>query len=692
MNSDSELLTGVDLKTRYSSGRDDLVQAFFAPCLEASTSYDRAVGFFSSSFYTLVHVPLGQFALKGGKFRLVCSPRLEAADIDAMRRGYEERGASDAVIRELELTLADAAGRASAEFLATLVAFGAAEIKLAFNADAERGLFHDKVGIFGDREGNRVSFSGSANETWSAWSGRANHEYFHAFASWREADAGRVDADRGYFDALWSGEEPGLAVVDFPDVARERLEEMANPDGPEAAQQELEAAVEERPPRPVLRTHQVDAKDAWEAADHRGLLEHATGSGKTITALSCVARAIEAGKPSLILVPTRALLRQWRDETEAYFGHEVDLMLVGGGYSDWRRGSALRDFLAPKSARVVIATMDTAATDDFVSRCAEIHELLVVVDEVHRIGSPQRRRVLEIDADWRLGLSATWEREGDLDGTAAIRAYFEHVLHPPYSLHDAIRDGYLCPYRYLIHMIHLDGEERERWLALTAQIGRAIAAADGEVTESAHHLMIRRAKIVKSARGKVPLAAKVLEDDFEPGSAWLVYCDDSAQLGDIRALCGRRGVHSFEFHTRMEGHGAAALEEFERAGGIMLSINCLDEGVDIPRISHALILASSTTRREFIQRRGRVLRTHETKHRAVVHDVLVDAGGFDDPDAARFVRTELARAYEFLESAVDSDATRVMLDRLARDAGFDPGEVTADEGFEGDDQAEDESS
>jgi superfamily II DNA or RNA helicase len=311
---------------------------------------------------------------------------------------------------------------------------------------------------------------------------------------------------------------------------------------------------------------------------------------------------------------------------------------------------------------------------------------MLVADEVHRLGSPRRRSVFTIDSDWRLGLSATWRREGDPGGSDAILDYFERVLEPPYTLADAIRDGHLCKYRYLIHEIELDEDERNHWLEFSRRIGRAIAQAGGEVSESAKHLMIQRARIVKGARGKVRLARDVLENNYEPGQAWLVYCDDSAQLRALKEACTQRGLHTFEYHTNMTGDADVALEEFSLSGGIMLSINCLDEGVDIPRISHALILASSTTRREFIQRRGRVLRQHETKRRAVIHDLLVLAGNFDDPETVGFVRTELARATEFAMSAVDSNATIVRLEHLASQVGISAAGLVAGDGIEDEDQ------
>ncbi len=685
-------LTSLSLKRRYTTSRDDLIESFFVPCLDLATHYDRAVGFFSSSFYVVVGLPLAAFARRGGTLRLVCCPRLTAADIDAISEGYEQRAADEALVEELDEVLGDPTGRAAASLLATLVAAGTVDIKIAFRPGAQ-GIFHDKVGIFTDGEGARVSFDGSSNETWSAWSGGGNHEAFHAFTSWLDPE--RVSEDVDYFEALWEGSEAGVLVRDFPEVARARLEEVADPDGIDSAEARLNAAIGDQserrkvrePERPALREHQASALNSWAEQRHRGILEHATGSGKTITGLAAMERAFESGLVGVVLVPTVVLQRQWEKEIREYFGAGALLMQAGGGHGEWRSGSVLRDFCAgDDDHRILLATMDTASSPDFIERIRDLPDLLLIADEVHRLGSPSRRSVLGADARWRLGMSATWEREGDPDGTEALREFFGEVLDPRYSLADAIRDGHLCSYRYFVHLLSLDEDERQRWRELSRRVAQALGGSDAEMTESARQLLIQRSRIIKNASGKPALAGRLLRERFDEGQAWLVYCDDSDQLWRVRAAVEGQGLHCFEFHTQATGDDAAALAEFERSGGIMLAIRCLDEGVDIPSISHALILASSTTRREFIQRRGRVLRQHDTKLRAEIHDLVVDAAGFDSPESVSFLRTEISRAREFCDSAVDSRATRNMLDGLAEQAGIPATDRSQGAGFESDEE------
>ncbi|MDQ6883743.1 MAG: DEAD/DEAH box helicase family protein [Candidatus Dormibacteraeota bacterium] len=662
-------LRDVPLRRRYSTGRADLMEEFFRPCLAAAGSYDRAVGFFSSTFYLLVGVTMAGFAHRAGKMRIVCCPRLSEVDIAAMREGYGSRAAGSGLVRELEECLEDPVGQAVGRLLATLIAYGTIDLRIAFRPGVV-GIYHDKLGIFTDAHGDRVSFDGSANESWSAWSGAGNYEAFHAFSSW--ADPERVGEDVEYFESLWNGRESGLEVIPFPDVAQGRLQAMVDPEGIIHAEQRVRAAVEAQSQarssgRPELRRHQRTVLEDWSKQSHRGIVEHATASGKTITALTAAGQALEAGIATLIVVPTVTLVEQWLAEARGYFGNTVQVMLAGSGHDEWRAGANLRNFLEPGARRLVIVTIDTAATEDFTKRLGELHPLCLIVDEVHNAGSPQRRQLLElVDADWRLGLSATWQREGDPIGTAAILDYFEHVLEPVYGLQHALDDGYLCPYRYVIHPLSLTDHERDEWARQTVAIGRALGAARGEVTESVLQQLIRRARIIKKASGKPQLAADVLRDSYREGDAWLVYCDDTAQLRDTRLAIEAAGLRTMEYHRQAAGAEEEALAEFERTGGIMLAIKCLDEGVDIPRIDHALILASSTTRREFIQRRGRVLRRADRKYQAEIHDVLVDAEGFTDASSATFLLNEVARAREFASSARDSIAARLVLDRWER--------------------------
>ena len=686
-------LRDLALQPRYRTGRDDLVGHFYAPCLAAATQYDRAVGYFRSSIFVVAGRDVVGFARRGGAIRLVCSPELTDIDLQALREGYDAREVAFAAVgRDVERLLADVDLRQRAATLATLVAAGALEVRLAFRTSGD-GLFHEKLGLFADHRGNEVSFEGSSNETWSGWDRDGNGEAFGVFCSWQPHDASRVRDHRSDFERLWDDGERGVETVPFPDVALDRLRTVAADSLDALAEALADAeprALGGRSPFP----HQADALAAWTANGRRGILEHATGSGKTFTALLALDEHLGDDGAALVLVPSRLLLSQWADEVKSTLGG-VTLLQAGGGHSRWRSPGAVEAFTGPPEGlgrRVTLATMQTAASPEFSRRVRAGDHLLIVADEVHRTGSPHHRAVFGIDADARLGLSATPQRYGDPEGTRALLDYFGGVVPPPFTLADAVAAGRLVPYHYHPHTVSLAPEEEDAWHDLTTQIRKAVAiegGGDGEdrgpLSDRLKRLLIRRARVAKKARAKVDLASHVVAD-YAPGDRWLVYCEDTEQLEAVRDRLRADGHRVSEYHTRMDADEQATLDLFRDVGGVLVSIRCLDEGVDIPQASHALILASSQNPREFIQRRGRVLRvapTTSAKHVAVIHDALVVPDAPDDGFSS-LVKTEVRRAIEFADHALNGQA-RLDLAALALRLGLD--EDDSDDGVEGDDPA-----
>ncbi len=210
-------LKELNLLDRYATNRNDLVAEFYGLCLEQSVSYDRAVGYFHSSILLLAAKPIAGFAQLGGKIRLICSPELTNEDIEAFEIGYEWRDRiGDILLRTIKKALEDVGGKSIVEFIATLIAVGCLDIRIAFRPGA-CGIFHDKIGIMYDRDGHSISFIGSSNETFRAWDVHGNHESFDVFRSWA-IDATRVDQHTKYFESLWNGNEPGVETIHFPEV------------------------------------------------------------------------------------------------------------------------------------------------------------------------------------------------------------------------------------------------------------------------------------------------------------------------------------------------------------------------------------------------------------------------------------------------------------------------------------------
>ena len=676
-------LRALPLRDRYRTGQDDLVADFYVPCLRAASRYDRAVGFFRSSVIHVSGAALVAFARRRGTVRLVCSPELTREDVEAIRSGYDTRAVTHAAIeREVERVLADLDLRERTVALATLVSVGALDVRIAFRTSGTN-LYHEKLGIFADAAGNEVSFRGSSNETWSGWDPDGNGEAFDVFCSWRAGDERRVEGHRADFERLWKGGDEGVTTEPFPDVALDRLRLVAA----ESLDALPAPSPPPKPPRSNKRSpfpHQAQALAAWHANGRRGIFEHATGSGKTFTALLAIREHVEAGDPCVVLVPSDLLLEQWAGEVRREIPDAV-VLKVGGGNSSWKKKGRLRAVTSPggTAPRVVIATLQTAYKPAFVEQVASGDHLLLVADEVHKAGSREYSRVFGIDAGTRLGLSATPRRYGDPEGTAAILNYFDGVVPPPFTLADALSatPPRLVPYDYHPHRVRLRSDEAERHQALTEQIRleyarRASGVPDGEpvpLTDRLKYLLIERARVVKKAAAKVDLASEVLSS-FVEGQRWLVYCEDTEQLRSVLRRLTEDGLPAQEYHTQMTGDAAGTLDWFRTYGGVLVSIRCLDEGVDIPQTTHALILASSQNPREFIQRRGRVLRIAPEafeKYHAVIHDALV-VPDFDEEASGglSIARTELRRAAEFARTARNDVAAESAILAFALDAGL----------------------
>ena len=285
---------------------------------------------------------------------------------------------------------------------------------------------------------------------------------------------------------------------------------------------------------------------------------------------------------------------------------------------------------------------------------------------------------MRLNAGTRLGLSATPVRYGDPEGTKRIFDYFGGVVPPPMTLMDAVEAGRLVPYEYFPHPLNLTAQEADEWRTYTEKIGRAIAWQKPDavgvrsLSKQARMLLIQRSRIAKKASAKVQLACTVLRENFEKGQGWLVYCEDVDQLSHVLAALREEGMNPVEYHSKMKGDREATMSWFRSFGGVLVSIRCLDEGVDIPDVSHALILASSQNPRQFIQRRGRVLRRVPGKSVAVVHDAIVTPVSVDDePEQTSLLRSELARAIEFAGHAINKGAGAELRD-IAIHMGFDP--------------------
>ena len=692
-------LSQYDFQPDYNKTYDSIADAFYLPCMRSSVLYDRISGYFGSTIYIIAWEAIKEFVANHGHMRIICSPYLSEEDKAAIAEGYEIKDneiITKSIQKEIDDLFSSEYLSKPARVLACLVATNVIEIKIAIpgevdNPDIKR-LFHDKAGIFVDSENNAVGFRGPMNETFKGLSGDGNLESIDVFPSWEGGrDEKRVHRLQEYFEQLWEKKAPGVNVYDFPEATRKKLMSKASGTKWEELVDEITVKLTEadrwKPDKTSSgkkpRAHQLKALTAWEANGRRGILEHATGSGKTFTAMCAIRDALDKHEPVLILVPSTDLLRQWKIElSENITGIKVDYLLCGDGNNYWKEPGILSSWTQKggNRNRIVVAIMDTAAGDQFVSSISQGDHLMIVADEVHRLGSEKRRKVLAIQTGARLGLSATPVRYGDPEGTAAIFDYFGGIVPPVFSLEDAIKAKVLTPYFYKPLTLKLSNDEQEKWDKLTNEIRRILGKNSeseekmAEALKSSHvqMLMIARARIVKNASAKVGLAIDTIEKYYKKGQRWIVYCDNQTQLKEVLTGLLRRGFDAYEYHSEMLGDREQTKAYFSINGGILVSIRCLDEGVDIPATTHALILASSKNPREFIQRRGRILRRSEGKSFAYLYDAIVTPQRTHDigDRSVSIIEGELARAIQFGEWA-ENPGCISELKLIALDYGID---------------------
>lgn len=586
--------------------------------------------------------------------RLVASPDLSQGDLDSIVAGYERRESalSRTLTSELTAELPDPVAERLG-MLGWLIESGRLEIKLAAvkRPDGTAGIYHEKTGIFGDVEGNRVAFLGSANESKGGL--RSNFESLMAFCSWRESDLPDVEAIEADFNALWEDRTPNLRVFAFPEAARQaliRLSSHSTPvQDPVAAEEVATPARDSYPPRQLeipagveLRSYQQDALMEWFRNDGRGILEMATGTGKTYTALAGAARLqehLEASNRPLFCVvvcPYQHLVTQWAEAARS-FG--MDPVLCYRSSSQWReplaeRLHAVRTGTAPFA--IAIATNSTFAGQSFSEFAAEFPpRTLLIADEAHNLGAEKSRQALTDTYRYRLALSATPERAYDEEGTDFLHEYFGGTVFS-FGLADAIEAGALTPYEYSPHLVYLEDEELSAYLDLTAKIARlSYAGADEQVEGPLLTLLVQRARILGSARGKLDALAEAVRPVLGTTHN-LFYCGDGTvdagettaerQLDAVVRLLGAQLGMRVQSYTHENFSAERDLLRERFASGDLqglVAIRCLDEGVDIPETRRAFILASSSNPRQFVQRRGRVLRRAPGKDSAAIHDFLV---------------------------------------------------------------------
>ena len=636
--------------------QDDFIEEFYKPLLSEAITYKRGVGYFTTGWLAENAQGMASFAANGGKAKWITSPQLSESDWQAIKRGNKARREEvfRDYLREQIKHLQSNIRHNTRNALAWLIADDVLEIRLAVPTEDSGGEFHDKWGIFIDRRGNRIAFHGSQNDSAQ---GFRNYESFDIFCDWestREAD--RVTQHEKRFDKLWANNLENVETVSIPDVIKQDIVDLRTTDGPPYMQESTKI---------TLREYQQSAVDAWEENSRRGMLEMATGTGKTYTAIGAMDALLqESSQPIAVIisVPYTHLANQWA-ESLAEWGYESPRMIYGSANSEWK--ADLSRLLSDMSIEVrddtIFITTHTTFSSSYFKETIEKSNVqtLLIADEVHSVGSEYRRKALLENYDYRLGLSATPTRYYDEEGTDSLQDFFDGIVFE-FGLSDAIPE-YLTEYEYHPHVIEMTGEELSEYRGLSKKLATEWSKDEPD-HELIERLLIKRSGLIKSAEHKLETLRTVINNLKQRGATdHLVVYTNHNHIDEVQKILNEEGLIQHRFTNEEDDEERERLLEGFAEGkyDALVAMKCLDEGVDVPSTRRAVLMSNSQNPKQFIQRRGRVLRKHEEsgKEYAEIHDLIVvptlepDRTTVDSEK--NILKKELERFEEFAETAIN---------------------------------------
>lgn len=731
----------LQLQKEYRSPQHDVANEFFAPVLACSKIYKRSVGFFSSTSLEIITKGISSLVKNGGKIQIVASPKLSEEDIEAIRIGYDKKSEiiEKRLLGELESTDDNYFTNQRLNLLANLIAKDILSIKIAFKDNGSLvGIYHEKLGVFEDFEGNIIAFDGSMNESKTAMC--YNYESINVYCGWLSEDKSRVELKIKAFDNIWNNTEENLKVVEFPSLTKRILDKYKTKDfNTEEIAEKLESLDKTEDRKKVeykidrsnmigdvklpiaspklnipiipydvdLYDYQKDAIDEWSDNNFCGIFDMATGTGKTLTGLGAVTRCSEEHENNLaviVVAPYQHLVEQWVEDIER-FNIKPIIAYSTSFQKNWkdRLKRAIRDKkfrLKDKEFFLLVTTNATFKSNFVQEQINNIDgDILLVIDEAHNVGSVEFKKYLDSKFKYRLALSATLDRHNDEEGTDFLHNYFGKVcIH--YDLERAIDENKLTPYKYFPVLVYLTEEELSEYKQISAEMINHLKknkSGKMELDTYGQKLAIKRSRIVAGAQNKLDVFREQILP-YKDKTNILVYCGATTVLPDSDSYLNNEDFEKSEMGERqiiaitkimgnemnMEVSRFTSEEDIETRKVIterfkseklqaIIAIKCLDEGVNIPSIKTAFILASTTNPKEYIQRRGRVLRKWPGKKYAELYDFVTLPRVLDTvlnytkeeiKGDLSLVKNELRRIKEFSSIAMNKMDSLSLIDEI----------------------------
>lgn len=674
------------IKDNYDTESDNLLNDFYIPVLSETAEYYRAVGFFTSPCLSCVAPGLKKFIQKNGKMKLVCGTDIPEEDVKAIIKGEKskERVLSDNFIKELERLDEidmdedeefDIATKRGVEILAWMVEHDLLEIKVAVKLDKNgnpakgiNGELHYKIGIFNDGT-NWISTNGSNNAT--PFGLMVNWEHFEVYRAWKSEDYKRFQGHVDLFMKTWEGKTSNYEILNIPEAAERELISRSppsldaipfienNPPGHSGVPNEPQI----REDRPTLFEYQETAKNRWLSNNKRGIFAMATGTGKTYTALGCLEEVLNDGENlvTIVTAPYMHLISQWKESVESFgLKDRFDQIITvdssnPNGMEEFH--NAVEDVNMDYLDNVLVFTTHYSYWRpkfiDFIKSENDWNcKFFIIADEMHGLGSYKRQEGLITQYDYRLGLSATPTRHFDEIGTERLMGYFGGEVYS-FDLgraltehHPKTHQSYLTPYIYNVYSAHLSLRELSDYDHETTIIRNAcenVKKGNKSSQKSLERSLRRRANIIKTADDKLDVLRDILNDLIKKGPEYytnlLIYCNDKKQMADVLNIVGNEfGLRAKTFTSEDDAtpdkftgksRRDIILEDLDNGTyDALVAIKCLDEGVDVPSATNAILMCNTTNPREFIQRIGRIIRRYEGKTFAHVYDIAIKPSGF----------------------------------------------------------------
>lgn len=658
----------LDINRSYiSRGDNNIADSFLVPALKCTKTYKRSVGYFSSGVFEPIMDGVVSLYRNKGKIQLIASPKLSENDIEAMRCGYEKReeiinsAFSADFIREIEKFDDE-----KLQLLYSLIAKDVLDIKLAVTDSY--GDYHDKLGILEDNEGNVIVFYGSANSSLNGY--QNNYEKIRIVRGWIAGESDSVIDEQQEFDALWNGTNEFVKIYSYAESAKNDLFHVIE-------QRSDKNQINKNPIK--LRDYQEKAIDAWIKNSYHGFYVMATGTGKTWTAIFSAKELLKSHSAMIVIcAPYKHLVKQWAEDVEKAFP-SAKIVLVSSENSNWEQqitNEIIRKQYNNDNQIIIISTIASFKMQRFMSTISKSEEdKLLIVDEAHRF----KEQTVEIKQKFKylLGLSATPFSGSSAERGRNLMEFFGGQVFS-LTIEEALERGYLVSYYYHPIYVHATEDEEGRFQYQTKKVLSCFKNNKCINPELLVKSLRSRLRIISMAEEKLETIDSII-NKIEENDHFVVYCGDGRLFDNstgeelrhiqaVKRVLTRHGFKASQFTAKENMNERMQLVDAFNKGEIsaLAAIRCLDEGINIPSIKSALILSSNDDYREFVQRRGRILRTFKGKAFAHIYDVIV----LPSQEMTGWAKIELRRFLEYAKLSENWHELETEFNNLLGDYGL----------------------